>query len=81
MREKGHRQYLQRETLTSEDNQQERGRTMSLTIVVVPTLTIIHEVGLWLHGRSRQSLSVPININIDVVFLRRHGRCPQERNV
>ena len=64
-----------------EENQQERGRTISLAIVAVPTLTIIGKVGLWLHGRLRQSPSVPVNINIDIVVLRRHGRRPRGGNV
>ena len=70
-REKGrHRssQWEKMETLTSADNLQERGRTTSLVIIVAPTLTIVREVGLWLHGRSRSSshhlwLSLPASVS------------------
>ena len=49
---------------------------MSLVVVAAPTLTIIRKFGLWIHGQPWQSTSVPVNIDVDVVVLRRHGRRP-----
>ena len=58
----------------SADNQQEKGRTTSLAIVIAPNLTIVRNVRILLHGRLRQSLSVPINV--DVVVLHHPGCFP-----
>ena len=53
---------------------------MSLAIVVAPTLMIVHNVGIFLHGRSPQLLSFPVNIDVVIVVLRRHGCRPHGGN-